>query len=518
MATRRTRTVLDCADGDALAVVMGETGQAISYGELDDRSDRLAQLLANRGLRVGDSLAILLENHPRYFEACWAAQRSALYYTPINCHLTAAEVDYVISDCDAKGLITSHALADVADELALDKVEARLMLDGETAGFEAYEREVDAASPLAGDAGAREGQLMLYSSGTTGKPKGIRRPLPDVTYGDPASPQEQTAQGMASSFGFDAGTVYLCPAPLYHSAPLVTSMSVHRLGGTVVVMEHFDPLRCLELIERYGVTHAQFVPTMFVRMLRLPREQRERFDLSSLRQAVHAAAPCPVQVKREMLDWWGPIIHEYYSGTEDLGSTWIGPGEWRKHPGSVGRPHESSKIHIVGSDGRELPVGEVGTVYFDSRAEVSYHKDAAKTAAMRNDVGWRTLGDVGYLDDDGYLYLTDRDVNIVISGGGNIYPQEAENVLLTHPAVADAAVIGVPDQEYGERVLAVVVPTDAGSDELADELARYCRQSLAAYKCPRTIEFTSDLPRDPNGKLYKRRLREQRRLATSEDR
>jgi fatty-acyl-CoA synthase len=302
--------------------------------------------------------------------------------------------------------------------------------------------------------------------------------------------------------------VYLCPAPLYHSAPLVYSMSMQRLGATVVVMERFDPRRCLELIEHHRVTHAQFVPTMFVRMLRLPQDEREAFDLSSLQFAVHAAAPCPVPVKRQMLDWWGPIIHEYYSGTEDIGSTYISPEDWLAHPGSVGRPLE--ECHIVGPDGEEVPTGEEGVVYFAGGRTFEYHNDPEKTASVTNDSGWRTLGDIGRLDEDGFLYLTDRQAHMIISGGVNIYPQEAENVLAGHPAVADVAVIGVPDAEMGEAVRAVVQLVDpaAAGAEAEAALLDHCRAELATYKCPRSVDFVDELPRDPNGKLYKRLLRE----------
>jgi fatty-acyl-CoA synthase len=308
--------------------------------------------------------------------------------------------------------------------------------------------------------------------------------------------------------GFGAGAVYQSPAPLYHSAPLVYSMSLHRLGGTAVVMERFDPGQCLELIERYRVTHAQFVPTMFTRLLRLPRAERERYDLSSLRLVMHAAAPCPVAVKRQMLDWWGPVICEYYAGTEDIGNTFITAQEWLAHPGSVGRP--MMECHVVGEDGRELPPGQPGVVYFAGGRPFEYHNDQAKTRSITNERGWRTLGDIGYLDADGYLYLTDRQAHMIISGGVNIYPQEAENVLAGHPAVADVAVIGVPDEEMGEMVKAVVQLVDPGAagPELAAELLAFCRSELSAYKCPRTVDFTGELPRDPNGKLYKRLLRE----------
>jgi fatty-acyl-CoA synthase len=285
-------------------------------------------------------------------------------------------------------------------------------------------------------------------------------------------------------------------------------MAIHRLGGTVVVMERFDPSQCLQLIERHGVTQGQFVPTMFVRMLRLPQEERERYDLSSLRYVVHAAAPCPVEVKRQMIDWWGPIIHEYYSGTEDIGNTYISPEEWLAHPGSVGRP--TSECHIVGDSGEELPPGQAGLVYFAGGRPFEYHNDPEKTASVTNERGWRTLGDVGYLDADGYLYLTDRQAHMIISGGVNIYPQEAENLLAGHPAVADVAVIGVPDPEMGEAVRAVVTLTDpdAAGPELAAELLAFCRSELATYKCPRTVDFVDELPRDDSGKLYKRLLRE----------
>ena len=318
------------------------------------------------------------------------------------------------------------------------------------------------------------------------------------------------AQALAAQGGAGAGpgSVYLCPAPLYHSAPLVYSMSMQRLGATVVVMERFDPRQCLEVIERHGVTHAQFVPTMFIRMLRLPEAERERYDLSSLRFAVHAAAPCPVAVKRQMLEWWGPIIHEYYAGTEDIGGTYITPEEWLAHPGSVGRP--LGECHILDEDGEERPPGEAGVVWFGGGRPFEYHNDPQKTASVTNDRGWRTLGDIGFLDADGYLYLTDRHAHMIISGGVNIYPQEAENVLAGHPAVVDVAVIGVPDPEMGEAVRAVVQPVDpatAGPD-LEAELLAHCRAELATYKCPRQVDFVTELPRDPNGKLYKRLLRE----------
>jgi fatty-acyl-CoA synthase len=281
-----------------------------------------------------------------------------------------------------------------------------------------------------------------------------------------------------------------------------------RAGGTVVVMDHFDPEETLRLIERYHVTFGQFVPTMFVRMLHLPREEREGFDLSSLQMAVHAAAPCPVPVKRQMIEWWGPIIHEYYAGTEDIGSTFITAQEWLTHPGSVGRPMD--ECHIVSEEGEELPAGQPGVVYFAGGRPFEYHNDPDKTASISNDKGWRTLGDIGYLDEDGYLYLTDRLAHMIVSGGVNIYPQEAENVLASHPAVADVAVIGVPDEEMGEAVKAVVEAADPSSagPALEAELLAACRAELATYKCPRTIDFVDALPRDDNGKLYKRRLRE----------
>jgi long-chain acyl-CoA synthetase len=308
--------------------------------------------------------------------------------------------------------------------------------------------------------------------------------------------------------GIDGSSVYLSPAPLYHSAPLVYSMAMHRLGATCVVMESFDPANCLETIERFRVTHAQFVPTMFVRMLHLPDSERRRYDLSSLRSVVHAAAPCPVPVKRQMLEWWGPIIDEYYAGTEDIGSTWITAAEWLAHPGSVGRP--LAPAHVVGPDGQELGPGQEGVVYFEGGRPFEYHNNPSATASMVHALGWRTLGDIGVLDEDGYLYLTDRQAHMIISGGVNIYPQETENVLAGLPGVADVAVIGVPDPEMGEAVKAVVElidPAAAGPDMEA-ELIAACREQIAAYKCPRTVDFVTELPRDPNGKLYKRLLKE----------
>jgi fatty-acyl-CoA synthase len=486
------------------AIIVGP--QTATYAELDDRSGRLARALRSRGVAGGGSIAILMENNRPFLEVAWAAQRSGLHYTAINTHLRPAEVQYVLDDCGAVALVASQALADVVAGLDLSRVPTRVCAAGELAGFERYDELLAAQvpGPLAGE---REGREMLYSSGTTGRPKGVRKPLPAAAFGDPSAAPVQVAQAISAQ-GFGPGTVYLSPAPLYHSAPLVYSMAVHRVGGTVVMMEHFDPRQCLELIERHRVTHAQFVPTMFVRMLRLPAAERERCDISSLRVVLHAAAPCPVAVKRQMLDWWGPIIHEYYAGTEDIGNTFITAGEWLAHPGSVGRP--MTECHIVSQDGTELPPGAPGVIYFAGGRPFEYHNDPGKTASITNDRGWRTLSDIGYLDEDGYLYLTDRQAHMIISGGVNIYPQETENVLAGHPAVADVAVIGVPDPEMGEAVKAVVQCVDpaAAGPELAAELLAFCRAELATYKCPRSVDFTDELPREPNGKLYKRRLRE----------
>jgi acyl-CoA synthetase (AMP-forming)/AMP-acid ligase II len=485
---------------------MGSGSTTVTYAELDQRSSKLAQFLRERGLQSGDHLAILLPNEAAFLEVAWAAQRSSLYYTAINRHLRSSEVQYMLDDCGATALVSCGALADVVAELDMSKVPVRISTQGDLAGFERY-RDV-LKRQLAVTAGEeREGREMLYSSGTTGRPKGVRKPLPETEFGDPRSVLAQIAHGLtAGSLGADS--VYLCPAPLYHSAPLVGSMSWHRAGATVVLMEKFDPRECLEIIEQYRVTDAQFVPTMFTRMLRLPRTDRERYDVSSLRSVMHTAAPCPVAVKRQMIEWWGPIIHEYYAGTEDIGATFISAGEWLEHPGSVGRPID--RCHIVGADGEELSAGETGLVYFEGGRSFDYHNDPAKTASIHTAQGWRTLGDIGYLDQDGYLYLTDRQAHMIISGGVNIYPQEAENVIAGHSAVADVAVIGVPDDDMGEAVKGVVQLTDTAlpSADLRAELIAYCRAELAAYKCPRSIDFVDVLPRDPNGKLYKRLLRE----------
>ncbi len=491
---------------DKAAYIMADSGEVVTYGELDRRSNRCAHLLWNLGLRPGDSIAIFLENHPRFLEICWAAQRSGLYYTAISSRLTADEVGYIVGDCGAKAFFTSASKIAVA-AAALEKcsrVIGRYLLDGKAEGFTSYE---EAVAPLPPEpiANEREGADMLYSSGTTGVPKGVKVQLLDVPAGTPSA---MTAF-VGGLYGVDTESVYLSPAPLYHAAPLRFNMSVHRLGGTTVIMEHFDALRSLELIEKYRVTHSQWVPTMFVRMLKLPADQRRIFDVSSLRVAVHAAAPCPIPVKEQMIDWWGPILFEYYGGTEGNGICAINSQDWLTHKGSVGRP-VMGEVHVVGDDGEEQPTGEPGTVYFASASRFEYHNDPEKTRQAYNDKGWSTLGDVGYVDTEGFLYLTDRKAFMIISGGVNIYPQEAENILVTHPKVADVAVFGIPHEELGEEVKAVVQPMDMNEagPELESELLAWCQARLAKLKCPRTIDFAAELPRHPTGKLYKRLLRD----------
>ncbi len=486
---------------DHPAIVMAGSGETVTYAELDERSNRLAQLWHARGLRRGDHVAILLENDPRWFDAVWAALRSGLYYTPVNFHLTAPEVAYIVEDCGARSVLTSAALADKVSDL---NVEIPLVLGGDIDGWERYEQAVT-GQPSTALEREPEGAGMFYSSGTTGRPKGILFPLPDRTVHD-----DHPLVTMKSPIGNTADSVYLSPAPMYHTAPVVTCTLAHRVGATTVVMERWDPEACLAAIERYRCDRAQFVPTMFVRLLKLPPEVRDRYDVSSLELVTHAAAPCPVEVKRQMMSWLGPIIWEYYAGSENVGSTLIGPEEWLAHPGSVGLPRFTT-VHICDEEHRELPIGEIGNIWFDTPgAAFEYHGDPAKTAASRSPEGWFNLGDVGYLDDDGYLYLTDRQSFTIISGGVNIYPQEAEDALVLHPAVADVAVFGVPNDDLGEEVKGVVQlldPAAAGPDMEAELLA-FCRERLAPFKCPRSIDFEAELPRQDTGKLYKRLLKD----------
>jgi fatty-acyl-CoA synthase len=448
-----------------------------------------------------------MENHPRYLEVTWAALRSGLYVTPVNRHLTAAEVAYIVDDCGASALVVSAALGATVTALApetLARIPVRLAVDGPVAGFDRYEDAIDAWSPerLADE---RSGAYLFYSSGTTGRPKGVVQPLPDSC---PAERQPRVL-ALATLYGYREGMRYLSPAPMYHAAPLGASVSVQRYGGTVVVMERFEPADALRLIERHRITHSQWVPTMFVRMLRLDDEERLGPDLSSHESATHAAAPCPVEVKRRMIEWWGPIIYEYYSGTELSGSTYITSEQWLAHPGSVGRSL-SGAVHIIDDDGHELPAGEVGAVYFGGGSPFRYHNDPEKTAEAFLPGGLSTMGDMGYVDEDGWLYLTDRKAHTIVSGGVNIYPREAEDVLLGHPAVADVAVFGVPDGDMGERVNAAVqpAPTARPGPDLEQELIAFCRDRLAAFKCPRSVEFVDELPRLPTGKLAKRLLQQ----------
>ena len=491
---------------DKAAYIMAESGLTVTYGELEAASNQGAHLLRELGLRRGDHIAILLENHPRFFQVCWAAQRSGIYYTAISWRLQPDEVEYIVRNCEAKVFITSKARQSVAEPLLerVESVDKWFMLDGVAPGFESWEQALarQSITPIADEA---EGASMLYSSGTTGYPKGIRRPLPEAPFGEETAPNL-----LRLLYGMDDTSIYLSPAPLYHAAPLGFTMSCLRSGNTVVVMEHFDAEQSLRFIQDYRITHSQWVPTMFVRMLKLPEAVRAQYDLSSLQCAVHAAAPCPIPIKEQMIDWWGPVIHEYYAGTEGNGFVQLNSQEWLQHKGSVGRPL-NCELHICDDEGNELPAGEPGTIYFGGGGEFEYYKDASKTADSRHAQGWTTLGDVGYLDEDGYLYLTDRKHFMIISGGVNIYPQEAENVLITHDDVVDVAVFGVPNVDFGEEVKAVVQPRDMAlaTPEKELELMDFCRERLSHVKCPRSIDFRAELPRHPTGKLYKRLLKDE---------
>jgi len=488
------------------AYIMAGTGETVTYGELEARSNQGAHLFRSIGLGVGDAIAIFLENHPRYFEVLWAAQRAGLRFTCISSKLTAGEVEYIVKDCGAKAFITSPALAAVGDAVAPLIPGVKLYMVGEAhAPFESFEA-ARAAFPETPIADESAGQAMLYSSGTTGRPKGVKRAIVADTAIDTPSPLTGLGQML---YGWTPDSLYLCPAPIYHAAPLGFTMAMMGLGGTVVVMEHFDPEEALRLIEKYKITTAQWVPTHFVRMLKLPEETRAKYDISSLTGVFHAAAPCPVPVKEAMIQWWGPIINEYYAGTEGNGFTAINSTEWLAHKGSVGKGL-TAQVMICGEDGEPLPPRTEGMVYCAGGGQFEYHGDPQKTRESTNQHGWTTLGDVGWVDEEGYLYLTDRKSFMIISGGVNIYPQEVENLLVTHPKVADVAVVGAPHEEMGEQVVAVIQPApgQTASEDLAAELMAFARANLSHVKSPRRIDFMDELPRHPTGKLYKRLIRD----------
>ena len=498
---------VECANRPAF--IMASTGEAVTYAELEARSNRLAHLLRAHGLKRLDHYAIFMENNDRYLEACGAGERAGLYYTCVNSYLKADELAYILNNSESKVLITSTSRLAVAREALTQAPNVGLCLVVDAAADDgacrAYAPAVAAFAPTP-IADESLGTPMLYSSGTTGRPKGIVRPLPE----NPPSQPLPLFDFLVKLWQYREDMIYLSPAPLYHSAPQAAVGLTIRKGGTVVIMEHFDPEQYLALVEKYRVTHTQLVPTMFSRMLKLPADVRTKYDLSSLEIAVHAAAPCPAQVKEQMIAWWGPIIHEYYGATEGLGFTACNSQEWLAHRGTVGRVLLGD-LHILDAEMKPCPKGTPGEIWFKTATPFEYFNDPTKTTETRSaDGSMSTVGDVGYVDDDGFLYLTDRSTFMIISGGVNIYPQECENLLITHPKVADAAVFGVPNDDLGEEVKAVIQPmpgVDAGP-ALAEELIAFCGAHLSRQKVPRSIDFADELPRLPTGKLYKKVLRD----------
>lgn len=492
------------ADPGRVAVV-DEAGATLTFAELDRRAKQLAQAIRASGVGPGEHVAFCLENRLEFFWVAFGCLYAGVYYTAVSPWLHADEVAYIIENCDAKLVIGSaHTRPIMAEARArCGGVERWLALDGAQEGYD------DLTAVLTGHSAEllddpREGRDMLYSSGTTGRPKGVLHPLSVQPFGDEAD----GARPMFDHFGLSADSVYLNPAPLYHAAPLRWSMSVVRRGGKVISMSRFDAARALDLLSKHRVTEAQFVPTMMIRMLKLPAAVKAAADLSALRRVVHAAAPCPVETKRQMIDWLGPIVDEYYGGTEANGTTYVSAEEWLARPGTVGRPLVG-KITIMDDEARALPPGEPGKVWWSGRPPFRYHKEPEKTAAAYRGEH-STLGDIGYLDEPGYLFLTDRDVNLIVCGGINVYPQLTEDTLAMHPDVGDAAVIGYPDDELGEVILAVVEPTASGIDPtpLVEALRAHCAAELPKIRQPRHYDVVDNLPRHPNGKLRKVELRD----------
>jgi len=489
---------------DKPAALFPDSGEALTFGELDARANQAAHGLIALGLDPGQGIALLLENGPDFLILTYGAKRAGLMVTPLSIHLRPNEVAHVLRDSGAALLVASASLASLAGTLDLSGIAHRFASGGALPGYAPLAALLDGRPTSWPEGGRPIGREFLYSSGTTGLPKGIRRPL--IPFEDRLKPEFDMT--WKAFYGFDETTVYLSPAPLYHAAPNRYVQRTMDHGGTAVILKKFDAERCLAMIAAHRITHSQWVPTMFVRMLALPEATRAAYDLSSHRCAIHAAAPCPVPVKRAMIAWWGPIIREYYAGSEGIGTCFIDSETWLRKPGSVGRP-AYGRVHILDDEGRELPPGETGRIWFEGGPRFDYHNDPEKTAQAYNDRGWASLHDLGWLDEDGFLFLSDRRADLILSGGVNVYPAEIEAVLLTHPRVSEAAVIGVPDPEFGERPRALIVPRDSpGDDDLAQDLLALCQRELAGPKRPRAVEFLDELPRSEAGKLLRRVLKE----------
>lgn len=491
-----------------IATLMSDTGESMTYGELARRASVIAGLLRARGFKKGDHIALMLSNSLDFHPICWGAWLAGLYFTPISTHLKAQEVAYIISDSGSRCVFVDPSYLSVMKEAReMSPQVTNWVISGEGQdGFECLLEAEQSADSFESNSQTEVGSDMLYSSGTTGRPKGILPALGKLR--DDVDPLSGL---LAKLYGFSDETVYLSPAPLYHGSPLKFTMAIHRMGGTNVIIRKFDAEHALASIEKYRVTHSQWVPTMMHRMYRLPDDAKSRYDLSSHQVAVHAAAPCPPELKHEIIRWWGPVVHEFYAGSEACGFTAINTEEWLSHPGSVGRA-VLGVAHITDESGNELPLGQVGHIYFSDGPQIKYHNDPAKTKSSYLPNGWFTMGDMGYLDDEGFLYLSDRKDFMIISGGVNIYPKEIEDVLSMHPAVRDVAVFGIPHPEFGEEVRGVIEPVEwdpTSQSELAEAMIEYCRDKLSAIKAPRVIEFMAELPRMENGKLYKKQLRAQ---------
>lgn len=491
---------------DKPAYIMAGSGEVVTYRRLDDRSNQVAQYLRSLGMKSGETIGLFMDNSPRFLELVWGAHRAGLTYTAISFRATAEEAAYILNDSGARMAVVSASKAALVPGLRRlsPKVDLWASVDGPIDGMPPWEAEV-AAMPATRIADEKAGGDMLYSSGTTGRPKGIK----NEPVGDSIETPTVLLHSTRVIYGFDENAMYLSTAPLYHAGPLRVAMVIHRLGGTVIFMEQFDAEQALVLIDRHKVTHSQWVPTMFVRLLKLPPEVRARYDVSSLKVAIHGAAPCAIPVKEQMIDWFGPVLFEYYTGTECNGYTSCDSKEWLARKGTVGRA-TLGELRILDDDGKVLLPGKEGTIYFANGPAFEYHNDPEKTAASRSSEGWTTLGDIGYVDEEGWLFLTDRKAHTIISGGVNLYPQETENVLITHPKVADVAVIGVPNDDFGEEMKAVVQLVDpaAAGPALAEELIAFCRTRLSPLKCPRSVDFDDNLPRQPTGKLYKRLIKD----------